>query len=154
MPETQRWLFYDPDPRIAPFNSLRIVGLASEPPPIAAVSVNRRQQFRGLPLYAGWNHVPLTAEPLSPQPWSGAQPVQQIFQGLAESGALQRVWWLDRQTQEWKFYDPRPEFAVLNTLTTIDLAANPPEVLVVGVTRQQEFRGITLFLGWNYIVVN
>ena len=154
VPETQRWLFYDPDPQFAPFNSLKDVDLASDPPAIVIVGVSRGQLFRGYNLYTGWNFVPLTAEPLSPQPGSGAQPVQQIFQGLAESGVLQRVWWLDSRTQEWKFYDPRPEFAALNTLTTIDLAASPPEVLVVGVTRQQEFRGITLFLGWNYIVVN
>ena len=154
MPETQRWLFYDPAPQFAPFNSLKDVDLASDPPAIVMVGVNRGQLFRGYNLYTGWNLVPLTAEPLSPQPGSGAQPVQQIFQGLAESGVLQRVWWLDSRTQEWKFYDPRPEFAAFNTLTTIDLAASPPEVLVVGVTRQQKFRGITLFLGWNYIVVN
>ena len=38
-------------------------------------------------------------------------------------------------------------------LTTIDQAANPPVVLAVGVSRQTEFRGRTLYRGWNYVVM-
>ena len=66
---------------------------------------------------------------------------------------LQRVWWLDSRTQEWLFYDPDPAFAAFNTLTTIDLAANPPVVLAISVDRRTEFRGRTLFRGWNYVVM-
>ncbi len=66
---------------------------------------------------------------------------------------LQRVWWLDARTQEWKFYDPDPAFASFNTLTTIGLAANPPVVLTVGVSREVEFGGRTLYPGWNYVVM-
>ena len=115
--------------------------------------MTRSQQFRGVPLYAGWNFVPVTAEPLAPQPGAGRQPVSQLFRPLAASAALQRVWWLDSRTQEWKFYDPDPDFATFNTLANIDLAANPPVVLAVGVGRQTEFRGRTLYQGWNYVVI-
>ena len=115
--------------------------------------MTRNQQFRGVPLYPGWNFVPVTAEPMATQPGSGTQPVSQLFRPLADSGVLQRVWWLDAQTQEWKFYNPDPAFAGFNTLTTIDLAANPPVVLAVRVSRQTEFRGRTLYRGSNYLVL-
>ena len=151
--QPQRWLFYDPDPQFAPFNTMRTINLASAPPAVVAINVTRSQQFRGLPLYAGWNFVPVTAEPLAAQPGSGTQPVSQLFRPLADSGVLQRVWWLDSRTQEWKFYNPDPAFAAFNTLTTIDLAANPPVVLAVGVSRQAEFRSRTLYRGWNYVVM-
>ena len=69
---------------------------------------------------------------------------------LAGSGVLHRVWWLDNRTQEWLFYDPDPRFVALNTLTTVDLAANPP-VVVFSVSCRQEFRGRTSYRGWNYV---
>ena len=106
---SQRWLFYDPNPQFAPFNTLRTINLASDPPAVVAINVTRSQQFRGVPLFAGWNFVPVTAEPLAAQPGSRAQPVEQLFRPLAGSGALKRVWWLDSRTQEWKFYDPDPD---------------------------------------------
>ena len=150
---SQRWLFYDPRREFAPFNTLRTINLASNPPAVVAVKVTRNQQFRGLSLFAGWNFVPLTSVQLGPQPGSGSQSVQQLFRPLAVSGALQRVWWLDSRTQEWKFYDPNPEFVAFNTLTEVDLAANPPVVLAVGVSRRTEFRDRTLFPGWNYVLM-
>ena len=150
---SQRWLFYDPNPQFAPFNTLRTINLASDPPAVVAINVTRSQQFRGVPLFAGWNFVPVTAEPLAAQPGSRAQPVEQLFRPLAGSGALNRVWWLDSRTQEWKFYDPDPDLAAFNTLTTINLTANPPVVAAVSVSRQTEFRGRTLYPGWNYIVL-
>ena len=151
--QPQRWLFYDPNPQLAPFNTLRTVNLASDPPAVVILNVSRPQQFRGMPLHAGWNFVPLTPQPLTPQPGSRVQPVEQPFRTLADSGVLQRVWWLDSRTQEWLFYDPDPAFAQFNTLTTVDLAANPPVVLAVGVSRQTELRGRTLYPGWNYVVM-
>ena len=150
---SQRWLFYDPDPQFAPFNTLRTVNLASDPPAVLVIGVTRSQQFRGVPLYVGWNFVSVTAEPLTAQPGSGTQPVSQLFRPLANSGVLQRVWWLDSRTQEWKFYDPDPQFTAFNTLTTIDMGASLPVVLAVGVDRRTEFRGRTLYRGWNYVVM-
>ena len=150
---SQRWLFYDPNPQFAPFNTLRSINLVSDPPAVVAINVNRNQQFRGAPLYAGWNFVPVTAEPLAAQPGSGTQPVSQLFRPLADSDVLQRVWWLDSRTQEWKFYNPDPAFAQFNTLTSVDLTANPPVVLAISVSSRQEFRGRTLYRGWNYVVM-
>ena len=150
---SQRWLFYDPRPELAPFNTLRTVNLASDPPAVVAINVTRNQQFRGFSLYAGWNFVPVAAEPLSPQPGNRPQAVQQLVRPLINGGVLLRVWWLDSRTQEWKFFDPKPEFAAFNTLTAIDLAANPPTVLAVSVDRRTEFRGRTLYSGWNYVVM-
>ena len=97
--------------------------------------------------------MPVTAASLAPQPGSGRQPVSQLFRPLATSGALQRVWWLASRTQEWLFYDPDPAFAQFNTLTTVDLTANPPVVLAISVSREVEFRGRTLYRGWNYVVM-
>ena len=150
---SQRWLFYDPQSQFTPFNTLRTVNLASDPPAVVIVHVSRAQQFRGLPLYAGWNFVPIASEPLAARPGSNTQPVEQVLRPLADSRVLQRVWWLDSRTQEWKFYDPEPRFAAFNTLTTIDLAANPPVVLAVSVDRRTKFRGRTLYKGWNYVVM-
>ena len=150
---SQRWLFYDPNPQFAPFNTLRTVNLASDPPAVVAINVTRSQQFRGLPLYRGWNFVPVTSEPLAPQPGSRAQPVEQLLRPLADSGVLQRVWWLDSRTQQWKFYDPDPPFAQFITLTSVDLTANPPVVLAISVSSRQEFNGRTLYRGWNHLVM-
>ena len=150
---TQRWVFYDPRLEFAPFNTLRTMNLVSDPPAIVAINVTRNQQFRGAPLYAGWNFVPVTAQPLAAQPGSGTQPVSQLFRPLAASGALQRAWWLDSRTQEWRFFDPDPELAAFNTLSTVNLAAIPPVVVAVNVTSGQTFRGRTLYRGWNYIVL-
>ena len=95
---SQRWLVYDPQPAFAPFNSLRTVNLAGDPPTVVAINVARNQQFRGMPLYAGWNFVPVTAQPLAAQPGARTQSAAQLFRPLAASGALQRVWWLNSRT--------------------------------------------------------
>ena len=117
------------------------------------LNVTRAQRFRGLSLFAGWNFVPLTPQPPTPDPGSRLQAVEQLFRPLADSGVLQRVWWLDSRTQQWQFYDPDPRFAPFNTLATVDLAANPPVVLAISVDRRTEFRGRTLYRGWNYVVL-
>ena len=153
VPLTQRWLFYDPDPRLAPFNSLKTVNLASDPPAVVAVSVNRGQRFRGYILYTGWNFIPLTSQPLTTQAGSRTEPVAEYFEQLIKNRTLRRIWWFDSRNQEWKFFDPKPELECFNTLNTIDLSSNPPVVLVVQVSRQQDFRGNKLHAGWNHIVI-
>ena len=151
--QSQRWLFYDPQPRFAPFNTLVTINLAADPPPVVAIHVTRRQRFRGYQLYRGWNFIPVTQQPLAATPGASTQAVRQLFLPLARSGTLERVWWLDSRTQQWKFYDPAPQFAAFNTLETVDLAADTPVVLAVSVTRKQEFRGQTLYRGWNYMAM-
>ena len=118
-----------------------------------AVGVTRGQRFRGLRLYRGWNLIPLSTQPLTPSPGSGTQPVEQFFRPLIQNGTLARFWCLDSRTQQWKFYDPDPQFAAFNTLETVDLGAGTPVVLAVSVTRRHQFRVQTLYRGWNYVVM-
>ena len=151
--QSQRWLFYDPQPRFAPFNTLVTINLAADPPPVVAIHVTRGQRFRGYQLYRGWNFIPVTQQPLAATPGASTQAVRQLFLPLARSGTLERVWWLDSRTQQWKFYAPAPQFAAFNTLETVDLAADTPVVLAVNVTRRQQFLGQTLYRGWNYVVM-
>ncbi len=148
---SQRWLFYDPDPVLRPFNTLRIIDVTSETPTIVAVNVTRQQRFRGFQLYRGWNYIPITQQPLTPG--AGTQFARQLLAPLIGNRTLERVWWLDSRTQEWKFFDPDPALAAFNTLSTVNLAANPPVVVAVNVSRGQRFRGQTLFRGWNYVVL-
>ena len=81
---------------------------------------------------------------------SSYQPVQQIFQPLAANRSLNRVWRFFDRTKNWLFYDPRPEFARFNTLRTVNVAAETPAILFVSVDRRQQFRGYTLYPGWNH----
>ena len=43
----------------------------------------------------------------------------EAFDDLIDNGSLSRVWYLERETQEWFFYDPAPEFAPFNTLNEV-----------------------------------
>ena len=117
------------------------------------VQVHRDQQFRSMPLYSGWNFVPVAAQPLPSSGGNQIQSILQLIRPMADSGVLQRVWWLNSRTQQWQFYDPDPRFAPFNTLSNVDLGANPPVVLAIRVDRRTEFRGRTLYRGWNYVVM-
>ena len=69
---------------------------------------------------------------------------------FAERGdRLSRVWYLDRMTQEWSFYDPAPEFAAFNSLTEVISG----EVYQIIITEGDpvEFQGKTLYKGTNPI---
>ena len=96
--------------------------------------------------------MPIEATPPAPSA-PNVQPVAQLFRPLVQNGTLERVWWLNPGTQEWQLYDPDPAFASINSLHTVNLRANPPVVLAVLVTDTQEFRGTTLYRGWNYILM-
>ena len=149
----QRWLFYDPRPSFLRFNTLRTVNVASNPPAILLVNSIRRQQFRGYALFEGWNFIPIEAEQPAPRPGRNLQRIDQLLRPLVDVGTLERVWRLDPSTQGWGLYDPNPAFANVNTLSTIDLNANPPTVLAVAVNQRTEFCSGTLYPGWNYVVM-
>ena len=149
---SKRWLFYYPSPGFARFNAIRTVSVAAETPAILLVNVDRRQQFRGIALYPGWNFIPI--EPAPPPPSaSNEQSIAQLFRPLIQNGTLERVWRLNPRTQGWELYDPDPSFAAINTLSTVDLSANPPVVLAVLVTETLEFRDMLLHEGWNYVLM-
>ena len=154
VPQSQVWLFYDPAPPLAPFNTLRRVNLDSDPPTVAAINMTRSQTFRGIPLFAGWNYVPLTSEPPPPRTGTDRQAVDGLFQPLIANGSLGRVWWFDSRSQAWRVFDPEPQLAPFNTLRQIDLATYPPPVVSVSVTSRQQFRGRTLYPGLNYVVLD
>ena len=69
---------------------------------------------------------------------------------IANSDNLVRVWRFNNADQTWTFFDPRPAFAVANTLTD----ASSGDIVWVNVNSDQEFQGQTLFTGWNLISLN
>ena len=101
----------------------------------------------------GGGFVPPQAPPAPPRPVSNFQGVGQLFQPLTRNSTLGRVWRLIESSQRWLFYDPNPQFAPFNTLRTINLASDPPAVVIVQVSRNQQFRGVPLYAGWNFVPV-
>ena len=70
-----------------------------------------------------------------------------VFAGLGDR--LSRVWYLDRATQEWSFYDPAEEFAEFNTLDTVSSGQVVQIIITEGDT--VEFQSMTLYAGTNPI---
>ena len=64
---------------------------------------------------------------------------------------LARVWYQDRATQEWSFYDPDPAFASFNKLTEV----NSGQVVTIIITDGEPipFQGETLYQGTNSIAL-
>ena len=75
--------------------------------------------------------------------------MRRYFVPLITSGNLVRIWWLDRRTQRWYFYDPDPLFRPFNSLRTVPLN----EVVIIKVNRVQQFRNEMVHPGWNYILI-
>ena len=65
----------------------------------------------------------------------------EAFGVLIENGTLTRVWYLDRQTQTWSFFDPSPEFAEFNTLTEVSTG----QIVTIIMNAQDTFQGSTLY---------
>ena len=84
---------------------------------------------------------------------SSPQAIDQLFQPLIEGNILELVWWFVERSQKWQSYDPDPQFEAYNSLSTVDLAADPPVVLIVKVNQETVFRGRAMYLGWNYVVM-
>ena len=70
-----------------------------------------------------------------------------VFAGLGDR--LVRVWYLDRATQVWSFYDPDPEFAAFNSLNEVSSGQNVSIIISDG--DEIEFQGMTLYQGTNPI---
>ena len=70
---------------------------------------------------------------------------EEAFADLIDNGTLSRVWYLERSTQEWFFYDPAPEFAPFNTLNEVSTG----QIVDIIMTAQDEFQGATLYVGSN-----
>ena len=65
---------------------------------------------------------------------------------------LARVWYLDRASQEWSFYDPAPEFADFNTLDAV--SSGQVVQIIVSDGDTIEFQGTTLYAGTNPIALD
>ena len=81
-------------------------------------------------------------------PLSG--PPEDVFRELMEAGVLVRIWYLDSEAQAWLFFDPRPEFVGLCTLT----GSSAWDVAWVNLLASRDFLGATLNSGWRIIRLN
>ena len=83
-------------------------------------------------------------------PVSGAQDTAAAFASIIDNGDnLVRAFRFNNETQGWAFFDPRPAFASANDLTTVAGG----DILWVRVNTAQDFNGLSLFAGWNLIVM-
>ena len=73
-----------------------------------------------------------------------------VFADLSDR--LVRVWYLDRETQTWSFYDPDPEVAAFNTLSSV--TSGQIVTIIISEGDSVEFHGQTLFTGSNPISLN
>ena len=89
-------------------------------------------------------HIINIAEP----PRSG--PPSRVFHELIRAGVLLRVWYLERSTQEWSFYDPAPEVAEFSNLKQVP----PGEVVLIHLSAPHRFQGEDLFAGWNHVSID
>ncbi len=68
---------------------------------------------------------------------------------IDNSDNLVRVFRFNNETQGWSFFDPRPAFADANDLTTVAGG----DILWIRVKLAQDFNELSLFSGWNLIVM-
>ena len=73
-----------------------------------------------------------------------------VFEPLGDR--LIRVWYLERATQVWSFYDPDPDVAAFNTLTDVSSGQNVSIIISSG--ESVEFQGMPLYQGTNPIALN
>ena len=73
-----------------------------------------------------------------------------VFGGLGDR--LVRVWFLDRATQQWSFYDPDPDVAAFNTLT--EVTGGQIVTIIISEGDSVEFQGGPLFAGSNPVSLN
>ena len=70
-----------------------------------------------------------------------------VFADLGDR--LVRVWYLDRATQDWQFYDPDPAFASFNRLT--EVTSGQVVTVIISDGEPVEFQGKSLYQGTNPI---
>ncbi len=89
----------------------------------------------------------ITDEPAAPVITDPAE----LFAPLGDR--LVRVWYLERSTQVWSFYDPDPDVAAFNTLTEVSSGQNVSIIISSG--ESVEFQGmpLPLYQGTNPIAL-
>ena len=73
-----------------------------------------------------------------------------VFASLSDR--LVRVWYLERSTQVWSFYDPDPDVAAFNTLTEVSTGQNVSIIISSGANIG--FQDKTLYPGTNPIALD
>ena len=73
-----------------------------------------------------------------------------VFASLGDR--LVRVWYLERSTQVWSFYDPDPDVAAFNTLTEVSSGQNVSIIISSGANIG--FQDKTLYPGTNPIALD
>ena len=71
----------------------------------------------------------------------------ELFAGVGDR--LVRVWFLERSTQVWSFYDPDPDVAAFNTLT--EVSSGQSVSIIISSGESVEFQGMPLYQGTNPI---
>lgn len=84
----------------------------------------------------------ITDQPVSSDP-------ADVFASIGDR--LSRVWFLDAENQEWLFYDPSPDFADFNDLTSVTVGV--PYIVIVNEGDPVDFQGNNLFAGTNFHVL-
>ena len=74
----------------------------------------------------------------------------EVFEPLGDR--LVRVWYLERSTQVWSFYDPDSDVAAFNTLTEVSSGQNVSIIISSGANI--EFQDMTLYPGTNPIALD
>ena len=74
----------------------------------------------------------------------------EVFEPLGDR--LVRVWYLDRETQTWSFYDPDPEIAALG-LNMESVVSGQNVSIIISSGESIEFQGMTLYQGTNPIAL-
>ena len=80
----------------------------------------------------------------------GPQAPADVFASLGDR--LVRVWYLERSTQVWSFYDPDSDVAAFNTLTEVSSGQNVSIIISPGANI--EFQDMTLYPGTNPIALD
>ncbi len=81
---------------------------------------------------------------------SSTGPPSQVFRDLIQAGVLHRVWYLERSSQDWFFFDPAPQFVEFNNLELVP----PSEVVWIHLSAPHEFLGRQLVAGWNPVGID
>ena len=93
--------------------------------------------------------TPAGAPTSTPEP-SPATPVTEMFADLVANGSnLVRIFRFDNLEKKWDFFDPRPEFAQANSLTT----ARSGDIVWLNMASPHEFQGQPLTPGWNLVAL-
>ena len=94
---------------------------------------------------------PAAATDLSSTPGSYPDvPVTEVFANLISNGSdLVRIFRFDNFEKKWDFFDPRPEFAQANSLSTTKVG----DIVWLNMASAQEFQGQTLIAGWNLVAL-